>query len=181
VGVGCYVDSCRVCDRCRVGRERYCERQPVYTSNMPGRSLLLIRHVGHLMTSAAVVALDGSSVPEGILDAVFTGLGSLHDLVGATAGEPSQAGSNYVVQPKMHGPAEVRMACDILRRTERLLGLDEHAIKIGTGSAEPRAILEPASTRRESAWHSSTLGSWTAPATRSTPRCGQARWLARRT
>jgi malate synthase len=133
------------------------------------------------MTSDAVVALDGSSVPEGILDAVFTGLGSLHDLVGATAGGTSRAGSIYVVKPKMHGPAEVRVAREILRRTERLLGLDEHSIKIGTRSAEPRSILRPASTRHESAWHSSTPGFWTAQATRSTPRCGQARWLARRT
>jgi malate synthase len=105
---------------------------------LPGRSLLLVRQVGHLMSSDAIVDADGQPVPEGIIDSLMTAIGSLHDLQGPGAGRNSRAGKMYVVKPKLHGPHEVALACDILARAEVVVGLPPLTMKIGIMDEERR-------------------------------------------
>jgi malate synthase len=105
---------------------------------LKGRSLMFVRNVGHLMTNPAIRLADGSEIPEGIMDAVFTSAISTLDVEGHGKFGNSRKGSIYIVKPKMHGPEECAFTNDLFDAVEDLLGLPRHTIKVGVMDEERR-------------------------------------------
>ena len=114
------------------------------TPSLSGTSLMLVRNVGHLMTTPAVQDSAHNDIPEGILDALFT-------IAAALPTDGSEPSSIYIVKPKMHGPTEVEFACDLFGRVEQLLGLAPNTVKIGIMDEERRTTLNLAECIRVAA------------------------------
>ena len=108
---------------------------------LPGRSLMLVRNVGHLMKNPAIKDKYGNEVHEGIMDAFFTSCISIHDIIGNGKYKNSKTKSIYIVKPKMHGPEEVQFSCDLFSEIEKIFKLSKNTIKIGIMDEERRTTL----------------------------------------